>query len=292
MKKFLSLILIFVLVHSMSGIAFAQEANHVMYVEKEQVTLKNMTIDCDDNQLLFRSKDEKNVDTLSKMVENSPELENFLISLLEQGETLVAVGSSTIMLKEVPESIQEDAHLQPMTVGEVRNLRSTGADNIRGNLTLYTIATRADGGLHAYSCAEWSDVVRLNGSLRRAVERDCISITAEKEGLTIISEGFSANTQCGFNLPSNRYNKKDQSYTTVVYDFEEKADGATDYDVTFAVLSATYYGDNSGVYNCVSTYIHTWNTAEFEYNIGYKLFNVTITTSESAWHITSSALVS
>lgn len=274
--------------------AFAAEQNNAMYIEKQQIQLENLDLEVTNEGIKVKSGNSESKEELENLLAKSNHLEDFMQELINNGEEILAIGSSTVMLKEVGVDSNGEVQYVPMTQSEVMqvNTRATGAEESRGNLTLYTMATKADGGLHAYSCAEWSDQIRLTGENKRATERDYISITAEREGLLVVNRSFSANTQSGYSLPSSRYSCSDLAYTTVVYDFEEyNSNSSVDYDVTFAVLSATYNGDYSGNIRLVSKYVHTWKDVNIGVSIGAKSVTFNISNSNAAWQIPSEVIL-
>ena len=118
-----------------------------------------------------------------------------------KGESIIGIGTATVYFDEKE---LDSERIAPMTIREVADAHATGNKKTNGNLTLYTVATRAAGGLHAYTCAEWRAGTNGDGKTSWGLEEDKISITAQKKGLWIVNENFSANTVGGSSLEPSR----------------------------------------------------------------------------------------
>lgn len=285
-KGIISTALCIVLLSSSMG--FAIENPDDMYVERHFVYFNyNNTNDNSLRRVDKRSTvNAEDSHEFSNMMENSKNLSRFLNELLEKGEKIIGIGSATAYFNE---SIDKEISIQPMTVREMVMPFASGGKEKKGNLTVYTVASLGDGGLHAYTYAEWSSGISSTGKTKRAIGEDKITISAQKAGLTIVDGGFSANTVGGGSLPSSRYNLEDLKYTSMIYSFEEYDGNGNGNDVSFAVIGATYNGKVSTgfPYNCVSSYVHTWEDIDVSFSISATGCSANLSGVSAAWKLSS-----
>lgn len=263
-----------------SSMAFAVEKSNDMYIERNFAYTEDQINGVNFRDIKTHINDDKNIE-IKKMINESKNLTCFLDEIALKGEKRIGIGSATAYF-------DKEKGDKPLTVHEMAVNSGSGEKSKKGNLTIYTVATIGDGGLHAYTYAEWKSGSG-SGNTTRATGDDKISITAQKSGLTVVNSGFSANTENGNALSSKRYHLEALEYTSVVFSFQEYDPVDSGKNVNFAVAGATYNGKVSAglPYNCVSNYVHTWRDVDVSFSIGPTSCSANLTGVNYAWKLTS-----
>lgn len=215
---------------------------------------------------------------LASELEISPNLNDVLAKMIEEGLTPVGVGYTIVELKEV---IDENgiAHLEPMTNDDVR--LGNGPIESKGNLRLFVSASKTSANkVKTVTTAQWTTDFQVSASNRPAAGYDMISVTAPRNFQ--YASSYFTSTTTGFQTSVTDYFRADMEYSSVVYKFMEFASGVYSLKEANVWMDATgTIGTNNNLF--IGKYCHTWTSAVPSFSILQSGVSFSLTTN--SWNI-------
>jgi hypothetical protein len=299
MKKIVSLVLVFAMSVAIAVPGFAAENNvqivdrannsnarsNNYYQETGQINLEDLEITKSENGLsietkgdLSRAKESKK--ELEKQLTGNKELSNTLKFMVKNNQTPVAIGYTTINLKEVTD--EQGKHLEPMTVADMAP-QASGSTTKKGLLTLYTAAYLSTSGstkyVDAYSIAHWSSGVGTPSDVPYYYD-DFITLSLPSQYI-LTDSGMTGDLSTSY--------KHEEDYSTVVYGY------LADNGVSVASDPQLWaYGQSTSATSSkkfVSKYVHTWATITPSFSITPAGVSISLGGTAS-WQIASSLTIS
>lgn len=287
MKKIVSTLMATIMVFSGFSFTLASAASpqsssdDEFYMVRGQIDLAPIANDLyvENGKVKVSGKETMASKRLVDELEISPNLNETLSKMIDEGLTPVGIGYTIIELKEV---IDEEgySHLEPMTNNDIQ-LLANGDIASKGNLRLFVSAAKVNNTtVRAVTTSQWTTDFQFSASNRPATGYDLMSVTAP-QSFQYASSYFTSTTT-GFQTSITDYYRADVDYASVVYKFMEFINGIYSTKEAAVWMNATgKISSNNNLF--IGKYCHTWATVSPSISI-YPT-GVSFGSASSSWSI-------
>lgn len=265
------------------------------YEEKGQINLNQLNLKSLNKELNINVKSnslEANAQKYQLLNElrNSPELEEYLLNTIEEGNENIAIGYTRVYLKEVVEE-NDKIHVEPMTIAEVNNyenskkLRNNGSvtTSPSGTCTLYTQAY-----IETYSKDTYANsIVNYNKTNGLPYQ---IPNNGFYHAISILLP--STHTLKSSAILSSTYNDYKELETKNGVAWKVVLGGGSAPPKTSVILGSNGFS-SSGISNkkIISDYVHSYKSAKITLGFSKIGLTLSISSTDAAWKISSSVIV-
>lgn len=258
-------------------------------VSEGQIELGNINLKNSGEELLIEAK-ERSIETSLEMIElkkhldESEELKLAIISALENGNDLVGIGYSEVMVEK-----NNNGEIIPVTKERYLNSRAhgQGASSSKGKLKLYTVGesymSNGKKNIIGISVATWSGF-GYEGPDNPSSGADYISVTLPSR-YVLYNHKFFSKYYSGSGITKNWSTAEGDR--DIVYAFEESPGSKWTKDVQLTAYGSST--NTSAIYEkIVSQYVHSYGSVSITPSIGTGGVSFSISNSNKAWKISSS----